>query len=56
MNRTYWWRRAGVGAALVLTIVAAIARGQEQPKKTYPYPEVRDMRGVVPTGPEGRSL
>src|SRR5687767_15999092 len=52
MNTPRWWRRADVGAALVLGCLAAISatRAQEQ-KKTYPYPEVRDMRGVVPPGP-----
>jgi len=54
MNPTHWWRRVVVFAALVLTVVAAIqvARAQEQTKKKYPYPEVRDMRGVVPPGPK----
>src|SRR6185436_16455921 len=54
MNPTHWWRSVVVFAALVLTVVAAIqiARAQEQTKKTYPYPEVRDMRGVVPPGPK----
>jgi glucose/arabinose dehydrogenase len=54
MNRTHWWRRAVVGVALVLTVVAAIqvVRAQEQTNKKYPYPEVRDMRGVVPPGPK----
>jgi aldose sugar dehydrogenase len=54
MNPTNWRRRAYVGAALVLACVAAIevARAQEQTKKKYPYPEVRDMRGVVPPGPK----
>ncbi|HEY9461608.1 MAG TPA: PQQ-dependent sugar dehydrogenase [Vicinamibacterales bacterium] len=54
MNRTHGWRRAVVGVALVLTVVAAIqvVRAQEQTNKKYPYPEVRDMRGVVPPGPK----
>src|SRR5688572_23412336 len=53
MNTPRWWRRADVGAALVLGCLAAISatRAQEQ-KKTYPYPEVRDMRGVIPPGPK----
>jgi glucose/arabinose dehydrogenase len=54
MNLTNWWRRAYVGVAIALSCVAAIqvARAQEQTKKKYPYPEVRDMRGVVPPGPK----
>jgi glucose/arabinose dehydrogenase len=54
MIRTHWSRNGGVGVALVLACIAAIeiARAQEQPKKKYPYPEVRDMRGVVPPGPK----
>ena len=54
MNRTHGWRRAVVGVALVLTVLAAIqvVRAQEQTNKKYPYPEVRDMRGVVPPGPK----
>ena len=54
MNPTNWWRRAYVGVAIALSCVAAIqvARAQEQTKKKYPYPEVRDMRGVVPPGPK----
>src|SRR5215510_1770263 len=54
MNPIHWWRHAVVGAALVLACLAAIeiARAQEQTKKKYPYPEVRDMRGVVPPGPK----
>ena len=54
MNPTNWWRRADVGAALVLACLAAIevTRAQEQTQKKYPYPEVRDMRGVVPPGPK----
>ena len=54
MNPTNRWRRAYVGAALALASVAAIeiVRAQEQTKKKYPYPEVRDMRGVVPPGPK----
>ena len=54
MNPTNRWRRAYVGASLALASVAAIeiVRAQEQTKKKYPYPEVRDMRGVVPPGPK----
>ncbi len=54
MNRTHGWRRSVVGVALVLTVLAAIqvVRAQEQTNKKYPYPEVRDMRGVVPPGPK----
>ena len=54
MNPTRWWRRADVAAALVLAGLAAIevTRAQGQPPKKYPYPEVRDMRGVVPPGPK----
>jgi aldose sugar dehydrogenase len=54
MNPTNWWCRAAVGAALVLACGGAleIVRAQEQTKKKYPYPEVRDMRGVVPPGPK----
>ena len=53
MKTTRWWRRADVGAALVLACLAAInvPSAQEQQKK-YPYPEVRDMRGVIPPGPK----
>ena len=54
MNPTNRRRCAIVSAALVLVGVAAIeiTRAQEQTKKKYPYPEVRDMRGVVPPGPK----
>ena len=54
MNPTRWWRRADVAAALVLAGLAAIevTRAQGQTPKKYPYPEVRDMRGVVPPGPK----
>ena len=53
MNSTGLWRRADVGVALVLGCLAAInvTTAQEQ-KKKYPYPEVRDMRGVIPPGPK----
>src|SRR5215510_2043136 len=54
MNTTHSWRRIDVGAALVLACLAvvSITPAQEQSKKKYPYPEVRDMRGVVPPGPK----
>src|SRR5687767_15207979 len=54
MNPTQSWRRAGVAAALVLAGLAAIevTRAQGQTQKKYPYPTVRDMRGVVPPGPK----
>ena len=43
---------------VVLGCLAAIevTPGQEQAQKKYPYPEVRDMRGVVPPGPKGRAV
>ena len=43
-----------VGAAIVLACVSAMAisYAQEQTHKKYPYPDVRDMRGVVPPGPK----
>jgi len=40
-----------LGAFLLIVLIAATA-AQEQPRKTYPYPAVRDMRGVVPPGPK----
>jgi aldose sugar dehydrogenase len=54
MNPTDGWGRACVGVAIALSCVAAIqvARAHAQTKKKYPYPEVRDMRGVVPPGPK----
>ena len=54
MNSSNPWRRADIGAALLLACFAAITitSAQEQPRKKYPSPEVRDMRGVVPPGPK----
>jgi glucose/arabinose dehydrogenase len=54
MNSSNPWRRANIGAALLLACFAAITitSAQEQARKKYPYPEVRDMRGVVPPGPK----
>jgi glucose/arabinose dehydrogenase len=54
MNSSNPWRRANIGAALLLACLAAITvtSAQEPPRKKYPYPEVRDMRGVVPPGPK----
>ena len=56
MNPTNW-RRAGVGAALVLTCGAAIeiTRAQEQTKKKYPYPTCATARGDS-AGPEGPAV
>ena len=47
-------RRASLGVALVLGVFVLIVTttAQEQPRKKYPYPEVRDMRGVIPPGPK----
>src|SRR5262245_35317609 len=36
---------------LVLCIAAITVLAAQQTPKKYPYPEVRDMRGVVPPGP-----
>ena len=33
-------------------VLIATTTAQEQPRKKYPYPEVRDMRGVIPPGPK----
>jgi glucose/arabinose dehydrogenase len=54
MNSTRWWRRLDLGGALVLGCLASVAAmtAQEQAQKRYPYPEVRDMRGVIPPGPK----
>jgi len=54
MHPMNWWRRAAVGAALILAcgVALEIVRAQQETKKKYPYPEVRDMRGVVPPGPK----
>jgi aldose sugar dehydrogenase len=54
MNSSNPWRRANIGAALLLACFAAITitSAQERARKKYPYPEVRDMRGVVPPGPK----
>src|SRR5574339_959710 len=44
-------RRAAAGAALVCVAASVVISAQQTPKK-YPYPDVRDMRGVVPPGPK----
>jgi len=53
MNTTRSWRRLDTGAALVLACFAAtsVLPAQETQKK-YPYPVVRDQRGVIPPGPK----
>jgi glucose/arabinose dehydrogenase len=52
MNTRSWLRRS-IGAALALASLAAVSavRGQQQAPKKYPYPDVRDQRGVIPPGP-----
>ena len=52
MNTELWLRRAIGAAALALASLAAGAvLAQQQAPKTYPYPVVRDQRGVIPPGP-----
>jgi aldose sugar dehydrogenase len=43
--------RAGHYVLLVCFVAGAVLIAQQAPKK-YPYPDVRDMRGVVPPGPK----
>src|SRR6185436_8011555 len=42
---------AKAGHYVLLFLIAAAVLAAQQPAKKYPYPEVRDMRGVVPPGP-----
>src|SRR5262245_29516152 len=44
--------RSAIGVAVLVSLVTFDnLRAQQTPKK-YPYPEVRDLRGVVPPGPK----
>ena len=46
------WTSSGVASAVIALALIASVAGQQQPPKKYPYPDVRDMRGVVPPGPK----
>ena len=46
------WTSSSVASAVIaLALIASVAAQQQTPKK-YPYPDVRDMRGVIPPGPK----
>jgi len=47
------WISSAVAIAVIgLALIAPRVGAQQHTPKTYPYPDVRDMRGVVPPGPK----
>jgi glucose/arabinose dehydrogenase len=50
-SRLVWRSAIGLSAFALLIGVGGL-RAQQQTQKTYPYPAVRDMRGVIPPGPK----
>jgi aldose sugar dehydrogenase len=53
MRDMFRWIKSGAAIAVIgLALIAPSIGAQQQPPKKYPYPEVRDMRGVVPPGPK----